>query len=184
MDAQPFFCFFFIPFVSPAVLSRFFPVISQIQGHIAGSPPPSPLRYVLSFFIARRTQHFLPSLTRVELCVPMLLGALSSCYFSCIFENIFKISPRWASNSRTNASSIRGQPLDHRSDRLECPPLIAETNPSRNCFDENDPFNTIQHCANPAPPLPFFLFFRFECFPRQSTTRPLTHPPMRSRTLI
>ena len=32
MDAQPFFCFFFIPFVSPAVLSRFFPVISQIQG--------------------------------------------------------------------------------------------------------------------------------------------------------
>ena len=34
------------------------------------------------------------------------------------FANKFKISPRRDSNSRTNTSSIRGLPLDHRGDRL------------------------------------------------------------------
>ena len=53
-------------------------VATQIRGHIAGSSPPSPLRFVPSIFIARRFQLFLPSSTRVELCLPTL-GALSSC---------------------------------------------------------------------------------------------------------
>ena len=39
--------------------------------HIAGTPPPSPVRFVPPFYslIARTVQHFLPSSTRVELCV-------------------------------------------------------------------------------------------------------------------
>ena len=52
-------------------------------------------------FIARRTQHFLPSSTRVELCSQQLILFLHFCKYSLI-------SPRWESNSRTNASSIRG----------------------------------------------------------------------------
>ena len=59
---------FFIPFNILALLSPSLPVVTQIRGHIAARPPPpSPLRYVPSFFIAR-TQHFLPWSTRVELC--------------------------------------------------------------------------------------------------------------------
>ena len=47
------------------------------------SGPSFPLRTaVRSFlFIARRTQHFLPSSTLVRLCVPTLLGAHSSYFF-------------------------------------------------------------------------------------------------------
>ena len=42
---EPFF-FFFIPFITLALLSPSLPVVTQIRGHIAGPPPPSPLRYV------------------------------------------------------------------------------------------------------------------------------------------
>ena len=42
-------------------------VATQIRGHIAGSFPPSPPRFVPCIFIARRFQLFLPSSTRVEL---------------------------------------------------------------------------------------------------------------------
>ena len=59
-----------IPFIVLAlVLSRSLPVASEIRGHTAGPPLPSPLRYVPSYLITRRTQHFLPSSTRVELWV-------------------------------------------------------------------------------------------------------------------
>ena len=78
--------------------------------------PPSHLWFVLCIFIARRLQLFLLSSTRVELCLPTL-GALSSWSF-LIFANKFRISPRRDSNSRTNTSSIRGIPQDHRGDRL------------------------------------------------------------------
>ena len=40
-------------------------------------PPPYPLRFVPCIFIGKRFQLFLPSSTRVELCLPTL-GALSS----------------------------------------------------------------------------------------------------------
>ena len=43
------------------------------------SSPLSTMVRALSFFITKKTQHFLPSSTRAELCVPTLLGAVSSC---------------------------------------------------------------------------------------------------------
>ena len=61
-------------------------VVPQIWGHIAGSSPPSPLRFKPFIFIARRLQPFPPSSTRVELCLPTL-GALSSLSF---FFHIFQ----------------------------------------------------------------------------------------------
>ena len=54
-----------------------FLVVAQIRGHIAGSSPPFPLRFVPCIFIARTFQLFLLSSTRVELCLPTL-GTLSS----------------------------------------------------------------------------------------------------------
>ena len=45
-------------------------VVTQIRGHIAGSSPPTPLRFVPCIFIGRRFQLFLPSSTRIDLCLP------------------------------------------------------------------------------------------------------------------
>ena len=42
-----------IPFNIRALLSRFLPVATQTRGHVAGPPPPSPLRYMPSFFLSR-----------------------------------------------------------------------------------------------------------------------------------
>ena len=75
---QLFFVFFSIPIIILALLSPSLPVVTQIRGRIAGPSSPFSPRSVPSFFIAIKTQHFLPSSTRVELCVPTLLGALSS----------------------------------------------------------------------------------------------------------
>ena len=78
-----FFFFFFIPFIFLVLLSRSLPVVAQTRGHIAGPPLASPLRYNNALiFIARRIQHFLPSSTRVESCLPSLLGVLSTSAFS------------------------------------------------------------------------------------------------------
>ena len=81
-SAAPLFFFFFtIPAYYPRtiILSRSLQVAAEIRGHIAGSPPPSPIRTVRAYiFIARRIQHFLPSSTRLEMYLPTLLGALSS----------------------------------------------------------------------------------------------------------
>ena len=68
--------FFFIPFIIPAPLSRSLPVVTQIRGHIAGPPPPSPLRHVLSFLPRRESSIFFPG--RLASNQPTLLGALSS----------------------------------------------------------------------------------------------------------
>ena len=44
--------------------------VSQIRGHTTGAPPPSPLGCMPSFLSREEfMQHFLPSTTRVELCV-------------------------------------------------------------------------------------------------------------------
>ena len=55
------------PFLSCSVL-----VVTQIRSHIVSSFPPSSPRYVPCVFIAKRIKHFLPSSTRVELCLPTL----------------------------------------------------------------------------------------------------------------
>ena len=121
-----------IYYVRPSILSILFSllVVTQIRGHIAGSSPPLPaLRFVPCFFIARRFQLFLPSSTRVELFL-LALGALSSWSF-LIFANNFRISPQRDSNSRTNTSSLRGLPLNHRGDRLYSAVLLyLEEEPS------------------------------------------------------
>ena len=52
----------------------FVKVVTQIRGHIAGSSPPSRLlvryEHVPCILFAGRAQPFLPSSTRVELCLP------------------------------------------------------------------------------------------------------------------
>ena len=52
--------FFFIPSIILAPLSRSLPVVTQIQGHIAGPPPPSPLRHVPSFLSREEVSIFFP----------------------------------------------------------------------------------------------------------------------------
>ena len=72
-------CFFSIPCIIFALLFSLFPSrITQIRDHIAGSSPPSPLRFVPCTFIARRFQLFLPLSTPVELCLPKLRALSSS----------------------------------------------------------------------------------------------------------
>ena len=75
-----FFFLFFHPiyYVRPSILSLL--VVTQIRGHITGSSPPLPTAvrdlHTWYFVFARRFQLFLPSSTRVELCLPTL-GPLS-----------------------------------------------------------------------------------------------------------
>ena len=53
--------------LSSPFLSCFLLGVTQIQSHMVGSTPRSPLRHVTCFCIARRIQQFLLSSTRVEL---------------------------------------------------------------------------------------------------------------------
>ena len=103
-------------FALPPIVTTSYSRNSDLGSHSSLSFPPSHKRLVPCIFIARRFQLFLPSSTRVGLCLPTL-GALSSWSFF-IFANKFRISPRRDSNSRTNTSSIRGLPLVRRGDRL------------------------------------------------------------------
>ena len=66
------FVFYPISYLRPSFYSLSLLVVTQIRGHIAGSSPPSPLRFVPRIFIAKIFQLFLPSSTRVELCLPTL----------------------------------------------------------------------------------------------------------------
>ena len=69
---------FSIPFIVFALLFSLPPGPNSDPGSVMQVLlPPYPLRFVPCIFIARRFQLFLPSSTRVELCLPTL-GALSS----------------------------------------------------------------------------------------------------------
>ena len=73
---HPFYCL--RPSCSCSLL--FIVVVTQIRGRIADSSPPSPLRHVPCFFIARGVQPFFPSSTRVGLChTNAKPGVLDSC---------------------------------------------------------------------------------------------------------
>ena len=64
--------FFPIPFIAFTLRPSFslpLLVATQIRGHLAGSSPPSPPRFVPCIFITRIFQLFLPSSTCVELCM-------------------------------------------------------------------------------------------------------------------
>ena len=67
-----------IPFIILALLLPSLPVVTQIRGHIAGGLLRPPHYGTRLYYMARSDQHFPPSSTRVELCLPTLLGALSS----------------------------------------------------------------------------------------------------------
>ena len=100
----------------PSVLSLL--VVTQIWGHIAG-PSPLLLTTVRALHFFREKISALPSL--VDSRRNVLTHARRSqqlILFSFIFGNMFKMSPRWDSNSRTNTNSIRGLPRVHRGDRL------------------------------------------------------------------
>ena len=71
--------------------------------YVAGSSP-SPLRFVPFIFIARRLPPFLPSSTRVDCAYPRYEAFSAVILF--VFANKLKISPRWYSNSRTNATAV------------------------------------------------------------------------------
>ena len=111
-----FFSLFFHPIHLRPSFSLSLLVVTQIRGHIAGSSPPLPTTV--------RALHYRENISalsclvdsrRIELCLPTL-DALSSWSFFFVAKKV-KISPRRDSNSRTNTSSIRGLPLDHRGDR-------------------------------------------------------------------
>ena len=74
-------------------------VLTQIRGDIAGSSPPSPLRFVPCIFIARRLQPLLPSSTHVGLRLPYPRYALSE-VMPFLFQRVCNFSSRWGLNSR------------------------------------------------------------------------------------
>ena len=76
-------------------------------------PSPQP-RYTPYIFIARIVQHFLPSSTRVELCLPTL-GALGSWCLSRNKDSIQRMEP---------VTLTLVKPLDQRGDR--CTPKTSE----------------------------------------------------------
>ena len=114
----PLFLPFFIQFIMFALTFSLPPtvVVTQIRGHIAGSSSPLPTT-VRALHFYREKISALSSLVDSRRIAPtQAIDALSSWSFS-IFAKKFTISPRWDSNSRTNASSIRGYcNLGHRAE--------------------------------------------------------------------
>ena len=81
-QSELFYCFSYPFYYLRAFLSHFSSLdVTQIRRHEAGSFPPSPLsRYGtrLHFFRGKINIPALPSSTRTALCLPTLLGALST----------------------------------------------------------------------------------------------------------
>ena len=113
---------FFRPiyYLRPSILSPPIKiVVTQIRGHIAGSSPLSTAVRALHFFSRQDFSSFFPRQLASN-CAYQRSALSAVDFFSFFLANKFKSSPRRDSNSRTNASSIRGLPLliVHRSDRL------------------------------------------------------------------
>ena len=98
--------FFSIPFIILAFLlspSLAVVVVAQIRGHIAGPPPPSPLRYVPLFLSREEFSNLFPRRLASNCAYPRCKAFSAVDPFFCIFSYTVKISPQWESNSRTNA---------------------------------------------------------------------------------
>ena len=95
-------------------------VVTQIRGHIAGSFPPLPATVRAVYFYRERISA-LSSLVDSRRIVLTHARRSQQLILVFIFANKFIISPRRDSNSRSNTSSIRGLPLDHRGDRSMYP---------------------------------------------------------------
>ena len=107
------------PFYSLSLLD-----VTQIRGHIAGSPPPHPCGSCLAFFIARRLQLFLASSTPRRIVPTHARRSQQLILFIFRKKHVQNITTAGFElhMSRINTilvrSSIRGQPQDHRGDRL------------------------------------------------------------------
>ena len=93
------FSFFLIPFIIFALLLSLPPSLNSDPGSHSRLFSPLPTTVCALHFIARRFQLFLPSSTRVELCLPTL-GALSS-------RSFFLIHPK--KEKRTNQTQNKKQ---------------------------------------------------------------------------
>ena len=93
--------FFFYPFIFLAPLSRSLPVVTHVRGHVPGphSFLPTTARAFM-FLVSIALQLFLPPSTRVESCLPTLLGALSSWSLFCIFAE--KVESHCGGNRRAD----------------------------------------------------------------------------------
>ena len=108
-----FFIFISIPFIIFALLSLSLHSRNSDPGSQSRLFSPLPTTVRAFIFIARRVQHFLPSSTRVEFCLPTLLSALGNNW--CLSRKkpcVLAPAGVWTHNS--NLSSIRGYTLNHR----------------------------------------------------------------------
>ena len=103
------FCFVFVFRFHPIYPSFFLSllVVTQVRGCRAGSCPPLPTT-VRAFHFYREKISALSSLVDSRRIVLTHARRSQQLILFFIFANIFKISPRRDSNSRTNTTSIRG----------------------------------------------------------------------------
>ena len=110
---------FSIPFIIFALLSLSLHSRNSDPGSQSRLFSPLPTTVRAFIFIARRVQHFLPSSTRVEFCLPTLLSALGNNW--CLSRKkpcVLAPAGVWTHNS--NLSSIRGYTLNHRGRPAAC----------------------------------------------------------------
>ena len=74
----------------PSFLSL--PVVTQIRGHIlvAGSTPPSPLRFVPCSFVARRPLHFLPLVDSRRIRLKYNVSVYALCFVEIVCTSLDK----------------------------------------------------------------------------------------------
>ena len=102
--------FFPIPLIILAPLSRSLPVVTQIRGHIAGPPPPSPLRHVPSFLSREEFSIFFPRVDSRRI-VPTYAARRSQQLNPFFFHSANKVKSHHGGNrtqEQTNVSSVRG----------------------------------------------------------------------------
>ena len=113
------FPFFFLHPACPRTTLALVPSSNSEPGSHSGPPPPPPHYGTCLYFNCVKNSAF-SSLVDSRRIVPRTHAARRSQQLILLlfFGNKFKISPRWESNSTTNASSMRGKPLDRQGNWL------------------------------------------------------------------
>ena len=101
------FLFFFHPIYYPRTTVVLPPSSNPDPWSHSGPSSPLPTTVRSFILIARRIQHFLPSSTPRRTVPTHAARRSQQLILFFFFANLVKISSRWDSNSRTNASSIR-----------------------------------------------------------------------------